>query len=162
MHGKELAAVMLKAYAELPGVQQAKQGRDFNHVDVTWKNGEVDHIRIVPFTRKSTEWTRDTVLERTDKDRANYEDRLSKGDYYFLGSVHGRMTGTADGSRMVLGALLPILKTSKNAKEVEERMIAAGFTWFDDRAAQAFFAHRDVSKDLEARVERLKQDKPQP
>lgn len=110
--------------------------------------------------RKTAEWTRATVLVRTDEDRANYEDRLNKGDYYFLGSAHGRMTGTADGARMVLGTLLPILKTSKTATEVEERMVAAGFTWFDDQAAQAFFAHRDDLKDLEARVEKLKTTKP--
>lgn len=160
VHGKEFADVMVKAYAELPCVQQAKLGRDFNHVDVTWKNGEVEHIRIVPFTRKPTEWTRQTILERIEKDRVNYEDRLNKGDYYFLGSAHGRMTGTADGARMVLGALVPILKTSKDAKEVQERMAQAGFSWYDDRAAQAFFAHRGDSKDLETRVEKLKTSKP--
>ena len=105
------------------------------------------------------ERNRETVLQKTEKDRANYEDRLSKGDYYFLGSAHGRMTGTADGARMVLSALLPIIETSKDAKEVQERMVQAGFTFFDDRASEAFFTNRTDSKVLEDRVGQLKQDK---
>jgi len=156
LHGKEFADIMVKAYAELPCVKEAKQGRDFNHIDVTWGNGQVDHIRIVPFSRKIPEWTRESILERTDKDRANYENRLGKGDYYFLGSAHGRMTGTADGARMVLSILCPILETSKNAKEVQQRMAQAGFSFFDEKASEAFFANRSESKELKARIAQMK------
>jgi hypothetical protein len=155
LHGKEFAEIMIKAYAELPCVQEAKQGRDFKHVDVIWKNGRVDHIRIVPFTRKPMEWTRETVLERTERDRSNYEDRLNKGDYYFLGSAHGRMTGTVEGARKLLGALLPILKTSKDAKEVQQRLQQLGISFMDEKACEVFFKNRTDSTELDERVDAL-------
>lgn len=161
MHGEqEMVKMMVKVYQELPCVLRASAGRDAEHISVTWANGSAMEHRLILPKRKPTEWTRETVLERTDKDRANYEDRLKKGDYYFLGSANARMTGTAGGARMVLGVLLPILKTSKDAKEVQQRMAQAGFPFFDEQASDAFFAHRTDSNDLESRVERLKQEEP--
>ncbi|MFH0939482.1 MAG: hypothetical protein V1899_09415, partial [Planctomycetota bacterium] len=131
-------------------------GRDEEHLSVTWADGTTMEHRLILMRRKPMEWTRESVLERTDKDRANYEDRLIKGDFYFLGSAYGRMTGTSDGARMVLTVLLPVLKTSKDAKEVQQRMTQAGFSFFDEKASKAFFAHRDIPKELESRVEALK------
>lgn len=157
---KEMVKMMIPVYQKLPCVLKASAGRDENYVSVTWVDGSTMQERLIMPKRKPVEWTREKILERTDKDRANYEDRLNKGDYYFLGSAHGRMTGTADGVRMVLGALLPILKTSKDAKEVQQRMVEAGFIFFDEKASEAFFSNRASSKELEDRVEKLKQDKP--
>lgn len=160
-HGeKGMISLMIEVYQALPCVVKAGAGRDEEHISVTWVDGTTMEHRIILPKRMPMEWTREKVLERTDKARANYEDRLKRGDYYFLGSVHGRMTGTADGARMVLGALVPILRTSKDAKEVQERMAKAGFVWFDDRAAQAFFSNRSDSKGLGARVEKLSEGNP--
>jgi hypothetical protein len=157
---KEMVKKMIKVYQDMPCVVKASPGQDEDHLSVTWIDGTTMEHRLILPKRKPTEWTRETVLARTDNGRANYEDRLSKGDYFFLGSVHGRMTGTAEGAGMVLGALLPILKTSKDAKEVQEGMVKAGFVFFDDRAAQAFFSHRRDLSNLESRLNKLRQDKP--
>jgi hypothetical protein len=151
---------MVQVYSNLPCIAKAEQDKDPQYIIVTWVDGHVEHIRLIPPKRNMIEWTREMVLERTDRDRSQYEERLNKGDYYFLGSAHGRMTGTADGARMVLGALLPILKTSRDANEVKVRMAQAGFVFFDDRAAQAFFSHRRDLSNLESRLNKLRQDKP--
>jgi hypothetical protein len=99
---KEMVKKMIKVYQELPCVLSASAGRDDEHIAVTWADGSSMEHRLILPKRKITEWTRETVIERTDKDRANYESRLNKGDFYFLGSAYGRMTGTSDGARMVL------------------------------------------------------------
>lgn len=153
---KEMVKMMVQVYQELPCVLKASAGRDEEHISVTWADGSTMEHRLILPKRKITDWTRENILERTEKDRANYENRLNKGDYYFLGTAHGRMTGTADGARMVLENLLPILKTSKDAKEVQQRMTQAGFPFFDEKASEAFFTHKTESKELEVRVEKLK------
>lgn len=150
----EMVKIMIEVFSHLPCVSRATTGPDQEHVTVTWADGSTMNYRLVMPKRKITEWTRESILERTNKDRANYEERLSNGDYYFLGS-YGRMTGTADGARMVLGALLPVLKTSKDAKEVQQRMTQAGFPYFDEQASKAFFTHRTHSKQLDERVDAL-------
>lgn len=156
--GVELAEAMAVAYAELPCVQEASAERDYKYLKVKWTDGSVESIRIIPFTRKSTEWTPETVLKQTNKVRTNYEDRLIKGDYFFLGTKHSRMTGTIDGARMVLSALVPILMSSKDAEEVEQRMKDAGI-FFDARAAKAFFTHRiDIAK-VKNHLEKLSTEK---
>ena len=132
----EMVKMMVKVYQELPCVLKATSGQDENYISVTWANGSTMEHRLIMPKRKVTEWTRETIVATLDKDRANYENRLSKGDYYFLGSAQGRMTGTAEGAKTVLPVLLPILKTSKDAQEVQQRLQQAGLamSWTRKRA----------------------------
>lgn len=62
--------------------------------------------------------------------------------------------------QVTLSTMCPILKTSKDAKEVQQRMTQAGFTFFDEKASEAFLTHKTDSIELEQRVEKLKQNKP--
>lgn len=152
---QQMVKLMVKVYEELPCVLKAKAGQDENYVTVTWADGNTMNHRLILPKRKSTEWTRDSILKRLEKYRANYEDHLNKGGYYFLGAAHGRMTGTIVGAKIILPVLLPALKTSKDAKEVHQRMQEAGLVFMDERACEAFFTHREIPKELENRVEAL-------
>ena len=149
-------------YRALPCVKAADFLRDREVLDVTWANDEVHHIRVIMPPNRAPIWTREMVLERTEMVRATYETRLAAGDYFLLGDVGGRMTGTAEGARTVLPTLLEALKMSKDAKEMSDKMRAAGWMLFDGTVSEAFFKHRNDLKDLEARVAKLKDDAAKP
>jgi len=157
---REMVKMMVKVYEKLPCVLKASAGQDGEHITVTWADGNTMNHRLILPKRKTTEWTHESILERLEKYKANYEDKLNKGGYYLLGAAYGRTTGTIAGSRMILPVLLQALKTSKDAKEVQQKMTQAGFPFFDEKACEAFFAHREeIPKELDNRVEVLKKER---
>lgn len=156
LRGKEFIDAMVKCYSELPFVREVKP-EDEVSIEVTWKGGGKLVIRVVPFGRKPIEWTRESLLARLEANRAMYEARLEKGDFYFLGTIVGRTTGTSESAATFLPRLLEILKTSRNPKEVYQRFQAEGYANWSERAAEAFFSNRNDLEKFEKRVEALKQ-----
>ena len=152
---KKTVKMMVKVYQDLPCVSNASLGLTEKYINVTWADGNKMRHRLIMPKRKTVKWTRKTILEWTERVRADYEYRLNKGDYYFLGSAHGRMTGTADGAQKLLGVLLPILETSKNARVVQQKLQQSGITFMDEKACEVFFSNRNDSPDLKKRIDTL-------
>jgi len=154
--GTNFCEAMAKAYAGLPNVERASPDIDPFYVNVVWRNGGKGRIRVVPFSRRSHEWTRASLLETLETRRINYETRLEQGDYFCVGAKMSRTTGTTDGALMTLPTLVEILKTSKDAKEVHQRFQSAGWMNWGEKASEAFFINRSGLADLELRLEALK------
>ena len=147
----EMVKRMVAVYRQLPCVKESVAGRDENYVRVTWADGNTIEHRLIAPQRKPTQWTRETLLSRLEKNRNDYEDRLEKGDFYFLGKL-GRMTGTFEGAQKVFQTLLPVLAASKNSMEVQQKMEQAGYPYFDAEVSEAFFNHRQKVQGLESRL----------
>ena len=156
LRGSDLAQAMAKAYADLPNVASASADVDPTYIDVVWRNGAKESIRVVPFSRKPKVWTRASLLEALEASRINYETRLAQGDYFCVGGKISRTTGTSEGALMTLPVLVEILKTSKDAKEVHEKFQSAGWMNWGEKASEAFFSNRSGLAGLELRLESLK------
>ncbi len=155
-HGEyQMVEMMVQVYRGLPCVLDAQRDTDARYITVKWVNGQVDHMCLILHGRTPVEWTRESALGRANGIRTDYEDRLGKGDFYFLGTTHGRITGSKGGARSLLPALFSVLKTSKNAQEVQQRLQHAGIFSMDETACKAFFDNRVHSKDLDDRIDAL-------
>jgi hypothetical protein len=145
-------------YSNLPCVISVARERNPNYLTVAWKNGQSDSIGLSMTldARKPVKWTRETLLVRLENDRAMYENRLEKGDYYILGTATSRTTGTIEGARTLLPQLIKIIQSSQDAIEVNERFQQASYANWGQAAAQAFFTNRASLVPLVLRVKALK------
>ncbi len=96
---------------------------------ITWSDGSVVNVRLTPPTRRPTDQTQAGTLERLEYARRNYEERLGKGDYYFVSMKGLRVTGGAAGSASILPRLIPILRSSVSleAKWQEAQLVKLPF-----------------------------------
>ena len=118
---EEATKRMVAVYRELLCVKDAQlDTTDKLLIIVSWTDGTVDRIRqFPPVGRRRVAMDRQSVLERLETQRSHYEERLAKGDYYFL-SIKGkgpRVTGGKAGAKEVLPKIIPVLRSLKSYEE---------------------------------------------
>jgi hypothetical protein len=112
-----------KAYASLPCVERVEPDpEDPGIIVVTWSDGAVERTRFMPHGRRPIDMSPEAVVQRLEEQRRMYEDRLRKGDYYFLSNSGLEITGGASGAASILPRLIPILRSTAS---VEEKFIQA-------------------------------------
>jgi len=159
-YSKEQAVQRIRdLYNQLPCVKQAKlDPRDPEILNVTWSDDSTDRVRLIPIEgRRPIKMDKQSILYRLNRQRENLEERLQKGDYYFLFSGGGQITGGAPRAAEILPRIVPILQSSKpfdlKFKEVREAglPLPEGF--------EKLVTNFSSSSQLEARLNDLKKPK---
>jgi len=121
---EQVTQLMVQVYNDLPCVESARMDPDDSGVVVVvWSDGTHDRIRqFPPLGRRQLKMDSQSILNRIEYERANFENCLQKGDYYFLFSQAGHITGNKTSAEMILPKLIPILQASS---PIEEKLLNA-------------------------------------
>lgn len=157
---KEEAVVRIRdVYRSMPCVKQAElDAKDSEILIVVWADGSVDRVRLVPIDgRRPIKMDRQSILERLETERKNYEERLQKGDYYFFFTQGGKITGGAGAAKQILPKIVSILRSSKPADVKLIEIKDAGLPV--DTIIETLVTNFSSSSQLETRLRELTKPK---
>lgn len=153
---KEAVVHIKDVYKNLPCVKQAQlDSNDMDILHVVWTDDSVDNIKLVPLNgRPPIKMDKESILERLEKERKNYEERLQKGDYYFLGFQNGGgISGNMENAIEILTKIVPILRSTKSPEIKFQEIKKAGFPI--DESYMNIITNFSASPQLEARLKDL-------
>lgn len=147
---------MEKVYRQMPFVKEATlDTKDPNVLHIVTYNGETDAWGLTSLRRKGISGAKD-VAEHADAARRNYEERLRKGDTYFLSSSGGGYSTFGKAQTAIrLPKIVKVLRSQESADKKVTELQQLGFGLTDERALVKLVANFSASEQLETRLKQL-------
>ncbi|HUV64986.1 MAG TPA: hypothetical protein VMW24_13895 [Sedimentisphaerales bacterium] len=144
-------SIMQKVYENLPFVKEATLTKDNPGVlHIVTHSGETDDIALVIPRRKRN--TKPPAI-RAEEAKRNIEDRLSKGDCFFLFSSGGSIRFGREKVREILPGIVKVLRSRKSFQEKIAALHRFGLTAVDKDSFQNIITGFAASSQLEQRLE---------
>ncbi len=156
IESKNLADEMVKDLKGLPCVEDVVPLSNHGVVAITFKNGEVENARLVPFGRKPA-ITPDTVVEHVSRACQNYVERLEKGDFYSFSNGGSRIhTFSAGTAKKAMPNIVKVLRSSQDDEEKAEELASMlGMSEIPKEQTHTFIQNIAPSKQLDERAKAL-------
>ncbi|MFH1232164.1 MAG: hypothetical protein V1709_11790 [Planctomycetota bacterium] len=153
---KETLKLLLKTYQELPCVDNARIDSKYPEIAIVrWHNGSSDRIRLSKFEgREPLKYDKESILGLLEGERNNLEERLKKGDTYFLFDKGGKITFGEQNTKDLLPRLVEILE-SKESLEIKLNLVHEIMPYVNKDTFASIVTNFSVSPQLEKRLQEL-------
>lgn len=153
---KEIVKLLLKTFQELPCVDNAEIDSKRPEIAIVrWHDGSSDRIRLLQFEgREPLKYDKESILGLLEGQRKNFEERLKKGDTYFLFDKGGKITFGEQNTRDLLLRLIEILE-SKESFEIKLNLVHEIMPYVNKDTFASIVTDFSASPQLKERLQEL-------
>jgi hypothetical protein len=154
---EEEAVAMAQVFKSLPCIIKALVDENEPHtIHIETNDGISFSAGLISLGDRGVKYDKESVTERVDSERKNYQERLEKGDCYMLWGKSGKISFSAGSINETLPKMADIVNANISKSQKISEMRQAGINMADEELAQ-LIANFPISLQLHLRIEKLKE-----